>query len=248
MSLIATMDDTLKPMTDSRPVGRPSVLLVDPDLRARRIEAAVLREAGYEVEIAKTLRAARNLLRRRQIVAVVIDPEAQDAVHVVHDLRVMTEAPIIVVNRSDAEAEKVGMLDAGADDYLTKPFGIDELLARLRAVQRRISTRVDHPPVTTAHFVMDVDDRRCQLHDGTDVPLTPTEWRLIETLTRRPGHLVRQPALLEEVWGGNARDKTAYLRVYMAGIRRKLEPDPAHPRYFITVPGLGLRFMPGEPG
>jgi two-component system, OmpR family, KDP operon response regulator KdpE len=249
MYATATLDISLRPMTDSpdaRQVGRPLVLIVDPDPRSRRLEAALLRDGGYEVEMAKTPRAARNLLRRRQANAVVIDPTFEDAVNVVHDLRLLTEAPIIVVNQSNAEAEKVGLLDAGADDYLTKPFGMEELLARLRAVLRRIVTRVDRPPVSTAHFVMHVDDRRCALTDGTDVLLTPTEWRLIEALVRRPGHLVTQTALLEEVWGADARDKTANLRVYMAGIRRKLEPDPAHPRYFLTVSGLGLRFMPEE--
>jgi two-component system, OmpR family, KDP operon response regulator KdpE len=221
-------------------------LVVDPDPRSRRFEAAVLRDGGYEVEIAKTPRAARNLLRRRQANAVVIDPTFEDAVNVVHDLRLLTEAPIIVVKQSDTEAEKVGLLDAGADDYLTKPFGMEELLARLRAVLRRIVTRVEQPPVTTAQFVMHLDDRRCELVDGREVLLTPTEWRLVEALVLRPGHLVTQTALLEEVWGTRARGKTPYLRVYMAGIRRKLEPDPAHPKYFLTVPGLGLRFMPDE--
>jgi two-component system KDP operon response regulator KdpE len=243
------MDETFKPIPGTghpRPGGRPSVLVVDPDPQSRRLEAALLRDEGYEVETVKTPTAARNLLRRRPVDAVVIDPTSEGAVDVVHDLRLLTEAPIIVVNQSDIEAEKVGLLDAGADDYVTKPFGIEELLARLRAVLRRIITRVDEPPVTTAHFVMHLGDRRCRLVDGSDVRLTPTEWRLIEALARRPGHLVRQTAVLEEVWGTDARDKTAYLRVYMAGIRRKLEPDPTRPRYFLTVAGLGLRFMPDE--
>ena len=249
MSLIATMDETLKPNSDpgySRPGGRLPVLVVDPDPQSRRLEAAALRDGGYEVEAVKTPREARNLLRRRPIAAVVIDPTCEGAVDVVHDLRLLTEGPIIVVNRSDIEAEKVGLLDAGADDYVTKPFGIEELLARLRAVLRRIVTRVAEPPVTTAHFVIHLGDRRCQLVDGSDVRLTPTEWRLIDTLTRRPGHLVTQTAVLDEVWGADTHDKTACLRVFMAGIRHKLEPDPTQPRYFHTVPGLGLRFESGE--
>jgi len=243
------MDDTVKPATlpgQARPRARRSVLVVDADPRSRRVEAAILRDGGYEVEAVKNPSVARSLLRSRAIDAVVIDPASDAAADVVHDLRLLTEAPIIVVNQSDVEADKVGLLDAGADDYLTKPFGIEELLARLRAVLRRIVARVDEPPVTTAQFVLQLGDRRCHLHDGTEVHLTPTEWRLIEALVHRPGHLVTQTAVLQEVWGTSAHNKTAYLRVFMAGIRRKLEPEPTHPRYFVTVPGLGHRFMPDE--
>ena len=176
-----------------------------------------------------------------------IDPASENGLDLdlVHDLRLLTDAPIIVVHQSDVEADKVGHLDAGADDYLTKPFGTDELLARLRAVRRRTVARIDVPPLpTTSDFTVNFSNRRCQLVDGTDVLLTPTEWRLVEILARRPGRLATQAAVLREVWGASASDKAPSLRVYMSTIRHKLEPDPAHPRYFVTVPGVGVRFVP----
>jgi len=246
MSLAAAMDEPVTPPTGStasRPVGRPWVLVVDSDIRFRRLEAAVLQDEGYNVETVKNPRAARNRLRLRPVDAVVIDPASEDGLDLVHDLRLLTEAPIIVVHQSDVEADKVRHLDAGADDYLTKPFGTDELLARLRAVRRRTVARVDVPPLTTPDFTVNFANRRCQLIDGTDVLLTPTEWRLVEILARRPGRLATQAAVLKEVWGASASDKAPSLRVYMSTIRHKLEPDPAHPRYFVTVPGVGVRFV-----
>jgi two-component system KDP operon response regulator KdpE len=144
-----------------------------------------------------------------------------------------------VVTDQDDEVSKVSVLDAGADDYLTKPFGIAELLARLRATLRRSSHPVDESPVTTADFTIHLADRRWLPADGSEVRLTPTEWKVVEMLVNRPGHLVTQAELLQAIWGPKAIERTEYLRVHMTTIRRKVEPDPAHPRYFLTAPGLG---------
>ncbi|MFD9286239.1 winged helix-turn-helix domain-containing protein, partial [Streptomyces mirabilis] len=143
-----------------------------------------------------------------------------------------------------ASDEKVAALDAGADDYITKPFSMDELLARLRAAVRR---RDDTPPapettlVTTDGFTIDLLAKKAT-RAGHDVRLTPTEWHLLEILVTNPGRLITQKHLLAEVWGASHSNKTNYLRVYMAQLRRKLETDPAHPRYLITEPGMGYRF------
>ncbi len=149
--------------------------------------------------------------------------------------------PIVVLSVRDAEGDKVAALDAGADDYVTKPFGMDELLARLRAALRRTVPAEEEAVVDTADFTIDLAAKKVQ-RDGEEVRLTPTEWHLVEVLVRNRGRLVAQRQLLQEVWGPQYHDETNYLRVFMAQVRRKLEPEPAHPRYFITEPGMGYRF------
>ena len=152
--------------------------------------------------------------------------------------------PIVVLSVRDQERDKVAALDAGADDYVTKPFGMGELLARLRAALRRAAPAgEDGSPasVETPDFVLDLAAKRAR-RGGEEVRLTPTEWHLVEVLVRHPGKLVGQRQLLQEVWGPQYETETNYLRVFMAQVRRKLEPDPAHPRYFITEPGMGYRF------
>ncbi len=141
----------------------------------------------------------------------------------------------------DAEGDKVAALDAGADDYVTKPFGMDELLARLRAALRRTTPAEEEALVETEDFTIDLAAKKVR-RDGEEVRLTPTEWNLVEVLVRNRGRLVAQTQLLQEVWGPQYHDETNYLRVFMAQVRRKLEPEPAHPRYFITEPGMGYRF------
>jgi two-component system, OmpR family, KDP operon response regulator KdpE len=165
---------------------------------------------------------------------------------VIHGLRGWTQVPIIVLSVREREADKVAALDAGADDYVTKPFGINELLARLRAAVRRATpTDEQVPTVQTPDFRVDLAAKQV-IRDGREVRLTPTEWQLVELLVRNPGRLVSQRQLLHEVWGPKYREETNYLRVFIAQIRRKLEPDPAHPRYFITEPGMGYRFQTKE--
>jgi two-component system KDP operon response regulator KdpE len=221
-----------------------TVLVADPDPSSRRLAIAALRHEGYVVEVASTFKQTLSLLRRRRPAAVVFDPSGLKATELVEDLRHRTGIPIIVVSAQDDEQHKVAALDAGADDYLAKPFGVDELLARLRAALRRSTMPVEEPPVVTPDFTRDLGRRRCRLNDGSDVSLTPVEWRIVEALVRSPGAVVANDHLLEEVWGPAARSKANYLRVYMAAIRRKIEPDSAHPRYFITYAGLGRLFLP----
>ncbi len=227
-----------------------TVLVVDDDHRARRRTVAALRLNGYSVETAKSLREACSSLRRHPIGALVIDPGRpfDRPVTTVSALRAMTDIPIVVVAEPADDEEKIAVLDCGADDYLTKPYSVEELLARLRAALRRAPRVVaEEPPLETPDFTVDLADRRWTASDGTEVHLTPTEWRIVETMLRRPGRLVSHSELLATVWGPAAVTKTEYLRVYLAGIRHKVEPDPSHPRYFVTAPGLGLRFQPQLP-
>jgi two-component system KDP operon response regulator KdpE len=225
------------------------VLVADPDPASRRLATAGLRDGGYDVETAQSHERVVSLLRRRRFVGVVVDPDAIDPnatehVGVIRDLRRRTELPIIVVSERNDEWDKVEALNAGADDYMTKPFGAEELVARLRAVLRRSIHPDEARPIVTHDFTIYVADRRWIRADGTEAPLSPTEWKLVEVLLRHPGHLVTQADLLRMVWGPEDVDKTAYLRVHMANIRRKVEPNPTRPRYFVTAPGLGLRFVP----
>lgn len=167
-----------------------------------------------------------------------------DGVDVIKALRGWTRVPILVLSARRASGEKVTALDAGADDYITKPFSMDELLARLRAAVRRTESVPLEPEMTlvkTDEFTVDLAAKKVH-RGGGDVRLTPTEWHLLEILVTNPGRLVTQKRLLHEVWGVSQGNKTNYLRVYMAQLRRKLEADPSHPRYLITEPGMGYRF------
>jgi two-component system KDP operon response regulator KdpE len=222
-----------------------TVLVADPDGQDRKLVTAALRFAGYGAETTRQPVRAESIIRRRNLDAVILDPAETAAAQTVSSLRAQTAIPIIVVSTLSAEGHKVALLDAGADDYLTKPFGTEELLARLRVVLRRI--RRGEPveaPTITRDFTVDLADRRWVRTDGVEVRLTPLEWRVVEMLVRRAGHLVTHTELLRGVWGPRAIGKTHYLRVQLTAIRRKVEPDPARPRYFITASGLGLRFDP----
>ncbi len=164
----------------------------------------------------------------------------------VRGLRGWSSVPVIILSVRDAEGDKVAALDVGADDYVTKPFGMDELLARLRAALRRAVPTDEAPVVETPHFRIDLAHRRATVA-GAEVRLTPTEWHLVEVLVRNQGKLIGQRQLLQEVWGPQYGAETNYLRVYLAKIRAKLEPDSARPRYFLTEPGMGYRFEAGTP-
>ncbi|HZR51344.1 MAG TPA: response regulator, partial [Streptosporangiaceae bacterium] len=221
------------------------VLIVDDEpqiLRALRIN---LRVRGYEVHLAATGAEALEVAGRHPPDLVILDlglPDL-DGVDVIDGLRGWTKAPIIVLSgRADSTA-KVAALDAGADDYITKPFGVDELLARMRAVVRRTGSAEDLPRIRLGDVVIDLAAKRVT-RSGEDIRLTPTEWHLIEVLLRNPGKLLSRNQLLTEVWGPGYADATGNLRLYMTQLRRKLEPDPARPRWLLTEPGMGYRYQP----
>jgi two-component system KDP operon response regulator KdpE len=167
-----------------------------------------------------------------------------DGIEVIEGIRGWSGVPIIVLSARHDSEEKVAALDAGADDYVTKPFGMDELLARLRAIVRRAQPGPDgdEPAIITAGSLSIDLARKKASRDGMDVRLTPTEWHMLEVLVRNRGRLVSPQQLLGEVWGPGYRTETNYLRVYSAQLRRKLERDPSHPRHIITEPGMGYRF------
>jgi two-component system KDP operon response regulator KdpE len=223
------------------------VLVVDDDRPLARALAINLKAHGYEVTVAHDGRAALTEVARAHPAVVVLDlglPD-QDGIEVLAGIRGWSAIPVIVLSARSTSAEKVEALDAGADDYVTKPFGMDELLARIRAAVRRAT----HAPsdavdvVTTDDFTVDLGAHRV-LRGDQPVRLTPTEWSLLELLVRHAGRLVPQKQLLTEVWGPQYEHETHYLRVYLAQLRRKLEPDQARPRYLITEPGVGYRFEP----
>ncbi|HKA04304.1 MAG TPA: response regulator [Acidimicrobiales bacterium] len=219
------------------------ILVVDDEAQIRRALAVNLRARGYEVDLAATGEEALRVAAERHPDVVLLDLglPGLDGTEVVRGLRGWSTVPIIVLSVRDAEPDKVAALDAGADDYVTKPFGMDELLARLRATLRRRQPAPETAVVDTPDFTIDLAAARVT-KDGAEVHLTPTEWGLVENLVRNPGRLLTQRFLLQQVWGPQYERETNYLRVYMAQVRRKLEPDPSRPRYFITEPGMGYRF------
>lgn len=223
------------------------ILVVDDDpqiLRALRIN---LRARSYDVDLAADGAAALRSVVDHPCDLVVLDlglPD-MDGVEVIHGLRGWTSVPIIVLSGRASGEDKVAALDAGADDYVTKPFGIDELLARIRAVTRRLSTGAeDSPVVTIGEHVVDLAHREIRSPDSTEVRLTPTEWHLLEILLRNPGKLISQRYLLQQVWGPSYWSETNYLRQYMTQLRHKLEAEPSRPQHLITEPGMGYRFRP----
>jgi two-component system KDP operon response regulator KdpE len=221
------------------------VLVIDDEpsiLRALRIN---LTARNYEVTTASDGASGLAAVARDRPDVLILDmglPD-MDGTEVIHGVRGWSSTPIIVLSVWGAENQKVAALDAGADDYVTKPFGMDELLARLRAAVRRSLPAPDEPVVTTADFTVDLAAKRVTHGEsGRDIRLTPTEWQLLEVLVRNAGRLVTQRQLLQEVWGPQYESESNYLRVYIAQLRRKLEPEPARPRYLLTEPGMGYRF------
>ena len=223
------------------------LLVVDDEPQILRALAANLRARDYVVDLAGTGEAALSLAQRHRPDAVILDLGLPgiDGLEVIRGLRGWTDVPIVVLSVRDREADKIAALDLGADDYVTKPFGMGELLARVRAALRRAAPAGEEAVVETPDFTVDLAAKRVTGATGADVRLTPTEWALVEVLVRNPGKLVSQKQLLHDVWGPQYGTETNYLRVYLAQIRRKLEPDPARPRYFVTEPRIGYRFEPG---
>ena len=200
---------------------------------------------GYEVVVARTGEEGLDLAAHRHPDVVLLDLGLPgiDGVEVVRGIRAGSTVPIVVLSARHQSVSKVQALDAGADDYVTKPFGMDELLARLRAVRRRTATGPDDPTVVAEGFTVDLATKRV-IREGHDVHLTPKEWDIVEVLVRSPGRLVSQRQLLQQVWGPEYETETEYLRVLMGRVRAKLEVDHSRPRHFRTEPGMGYRFEP----
>jgi two-component system KDP operon response regulator KdpE len=221
------------------------ILVVDDEPQIVRALRINLRARHYDVDTAGDGASALRAASHHHPDLVVLDlglPDMEGA-EVIRGLRGWTGIPIIVLSGRTGSRDKVDALDAGADDYITKPFGVDELLARIRAVTRRTQNTETVPVVTIGTYTIDLAARSIAGGDA-DVRLTPTEWQLLEHLLRHPGKLLSQRALLQDVWGPQYLTETNYLRQYMARLRRKLEADPTHPRHLLTEPGMGYRFRP----
>jgi two-component system KDP operon response regulator KdpE len=220
------------------------VLVVDDEPQIVRGLRVVLRRAGYDVSSAATKEEALDAVSVRPPDAIVLDLVLPDGsgVDVCTEIRRWSTLPILVLSAVGDEREKVRALDAGADDYITKPFGTDELLARLRAVMRRAGDDGASAEVVVGELAIDLAGRRVE-RDGEQVHLTPIEFDLVRVLAQHRGKLVTHTQLLQEVWGPNYGTETHYLRVHFAHIRSKLERDPSHPRYVITEPGVGYRLQ-----
>ena len=221
------------------------VLVCDDDPSLVQALSISLVASGYRVTVARTGEEglARAADARPDVVLLDLGLPGMDGVHVIRGIRDRSATPIIVLSARTRSVSKVEALDAGADDYVTKPFRMDELLARLRAALRRTTSETPPDRVVAEGFTVDLADTRVTRGD-IDVHLTPKEWRIVEVLVRNPGRLVSQRQLLHDVWGPEYGTETEYLRVLMARVRRKLEADPSHPRHFRTEPGMGYRFEP----
>ncbi|MCW2132341.1 response regulator [Arthrobacter sp. VKM Ac-2550] len=223
-----------------------NVLIVDDEPQILRALQINLNARGYQTFPAADGASALDQAARHAVDVVILDlglPD-MDGIDVIRGLRGWTDVPIIILSARHASDEKVDALDAGADDYVTKPFDLNELLARVRAATRRVGGAPESPTVETADFEISLIDKRVT-RNGEAVRLTPIEWNILELLARNPGRLISQQQVLTHVWGPAYTKETQYLRVYIAQLRRKLEPDPAKPRYLLTEAGMGYRFEPG---
>jgi two-component system, OmpR family, KDP operon response regulator KdpE len=219
------------------------ILVVDDEPQILRAVRTSLQAAGYEVDVAETAAAALTVAAARPPDAVILDLVLPDGngIEVCRELRRWTTAPVLVLSAVGDEQEKVAALDAGADDYVTKPFGIDELLARVRAALRRVD-RTGEPVVDLGGLVVDLQRRLVTL-DGKQVSLTPTEYELLELFVRNEGKLLTHPTILREVWGPAYGTESHYLHVYVSQLRRKIERDPARPSFLLTEAGAGYRLV-----
>lgn len=223
------------------------ILVVDDDPAIRRTLSINLRARDYDVETAGDGRSALQIVEERLPDVILLDlglPDL-DGVAVLRQLRSFTWVPVIVVSARSEPDDKVEALDLGADDFITKPFSIEELLARVRVCTRRAGQSGPPLRLELGDLVLDVTESRASRR-GVPIHLTPIEWRIVETLARRSGHLVRQADLLTAVWGPGFEKQTNYLRVHLASIRRKVEADPSRPVHFLTDPGVGYRFEHGQ--
>jgi len=222
-----------------------AILVVDDDPNLSKALRITLKAQGHDVRTAADGRSGLLVASQEPLSLLILDlglPDI-DGTTVIRELRGWSRVPILVLSARHSSDDKVDALDAGADDYITKPFGLEELLARVRALLRRGADPEQEPVITTEAFTVDLDKRRV-LKAGQDVRLTPTEWNILELLVRNPEKLITQQQLLTEVWGAAYTREANYLRVYMAQLRRKLETDPGNPRHLLTETGIGYRFQP----
>jgi len=222
------------------------VLVVDDDAGILKTLELNLRARGYVADLASTGEEALRLAATRHPDLVILDLglPGMDGLDVVRGIRAWAGTPILVLSGRDARAAKVEALDLGADDFVTKPFGMDELFARVRACMRRVASGEGDVVVETPDFTIDLAAKRAT-RAGDAVRLTPRQWRIVEVLVRGTGRLVTHEQLLREVWGPGYGTEKNYLRVFMTQIRHRLEPEPSRPRYFVTEPGIGFRFVDG---
>jgi two-component system KDP operon response regulator KdpE len=227
-------------------MNKPVVLVVDDEPQILRVMRASLPIRGYEVLTASTGEEALNQLSKQVPDLLILDlvmPE-MSGLEVCRRVREFSSVPIIVLSAKGSESDKVAALDLGADDYVTKPFGMDELLARVRAVLRRLSSTNDRV-LTVGDVTIDIDERRVVV-SGKEIRLTPKEFDVLKYLVNNAGKVVTHRALLQTVWGWQSTDQTEYLRVFINQLRRKIEIDASHPRYLVTEPWVGYRFVPNE--
>ena len=227
-------------------MNKPVVLVVDDEPQILRVMRASLPIRGYEVLTASTAEEALNQVSKQVPDLVILDlamPE-MSGLEVCRRVREFSSVPIIVLSAKGSESDKVAALDLGADDYVTKPFGMDELLARVRAVLRRLSATNDRVLVV-GDVTIDIDEHRVVV-GGKEIRLTPKEFDVFKYLVNNAGKVVTHRALLQTVWGWESTDQTEYLRVFINQLRRKIEVDASHPRYLITEPWVGYRFVPNE--
>jgi two-component system KDP operon response regulator KdpE len=219
------------------------VLVVDDEPQILRAVQMKLRGAGYTVETAETAEEALMKAAMRPPDAIILDVLLPDGsgTDVCRELRTWTTAPVLVLSAVGEESEKIEALDAGADDYVTKPFSGDELLARLRAALRRTTSSVK-PTIEIGELRIDLEKRAVTM-DGQLVSLTPIEYDLLRLLAANEGKLLTHPMILREIWGPAYREESNYVHVYISHLRRKIEPDPARPRYLLNQPGVGYRLV-----
>lgn len=223
------------------------VLVADDDPQILRALSIILRAHGYDVVSARDGRAALDAAahERPDLILLDLGMPRLDGIQIIQAVRGWTTTPILVVSGRSDTAGKVDALDAGADDYITKPFATEELLARIRALVRRTPESTNEPLISFADVVVDLVQRQVR-RAGADVRLTPTEWAVLEPLIRNPHRLVTQQTLLTSIWGPNHTRDSGYLRIYLASLRKKLEPQPSRPQHLLTEPGIGYRFVPEQ--
>ncbi len=221
------------------------VLVVDDEPAIGRALSVNLSERGFVVEVATSGEQALEATDRERPDVVVLDLGLPGigGLEVLRRMRRWSQVPVVVLSARTSEMDKISALDAGADDYVTKPFSINELMARIRACLRRNAVGVDSPSLHTADFDLDFADRTAIRRDGTEVRLTPTEWQIIEYMVRHEGRLVTQLQLLQHIWNSPVDINSNLIRVHLANLRKKLEPDSSQPKYFVTEPRLGYRFF-----